>query len=56
MSKEVLTKVSFDRKLFVKELRKFTKWLKKEELMQLKTWCLATFGTAYYNEIIEILG
>lgn len=56
MSKEVLTKVSFDRKLFVKELRKFTQWMKKEEITQLRAWAIATFGASYYSEIVEILG
>ncbi|MBF90846.1 MAG: hypothetical protein CMP75_03680 [Flavobacteriales bacterium] len=43
-SKAVLQKVSFDKILFKKELKKSISWLKKEELMMLKIWCLATFG------------
>ena len=43
LSKQVLTKVSFDKSLFKKELKKSLKWLKKEEAILLKTWCLATF-------------
>lgn len=49
-SKSILQKVSFDRTLFKKELRKSIYWLKKEELMMLKVWCLASFGK--YNDII----
>lgn len=49
-SKSILQKVSFDRALFKKELRKSIYWLKKEELMMLKVWCLASFGK--YNDII----
>ncbi len=43
-SKAILQKVSFDKILFKKELKKSISWLKKEELMILKIWCLATFG------------
>jgi hypothetical protein len=50
-SKEILTKVSFDQKLFTKELRKAMDWLKKEERKLLLVWCLATFGHRY-SEII----
>lgn len=52
-SKEVLQKVSFDKKLFKKELKKSKKWLKKEERILLKAWCLATFGHVYRDVIIE---
>ena len=49
--KEVLTKVSFDRLLFRKELEKAIRWLQREECIQLKSWCVVTFG-ALYNDII----
>jgi hypothetical protein len=51
-SKQVLQKVSFDRSLFSKELRKAIKWIKQEEAILLKTWCLATFGH-YREDIID---
>ena len=51
LSKKILEKVSFDRKLFRKELKKSLNWLKPNEQILLKTWCLATFG-ATYNEVI----
>ena len=50
--KEILTKVSFDRLLFKKELQKATIWLKGDELNQFKQWCLETFGTLY-SDIIQ---
>ncbi|HET6243226.1 MAG: hypothetical protein H0V01_01550 [Bacteroidetes bacterium] len=44
LCKVILQKVSFDKLLFKKELVKATRWLKKEELLLLKVWCLATFS------------
>ncbi len=54
MSKQILQKVSFDRKLFKKELKKSLRWIKPHEHVQLKLWCLATFGTVYRDLIIEV--
>jgi hypothetical protein len=51
--KNVLTKVSFDRKLFQKELKKSIKWLSKEDLLQLKSWCMQRFGGMYGDLIQE---
>ena len=51
--KEVLTKVSFDRLLFRKELQKAIRWLKSEELQQLKQWCLDNFGSRYKEIILS---
>lgn len=45
--KTILLKVSFDGKLFEKELRKALKMLTSEELVQLKAWCYETFATMY---------
>jgi len=42
--KSILTRVSFDEKLFEKELLKAIKSLIAEEVMELKTWCYATFS------------
>ncbi len=42
--KTVLAKVSFDAKLFEKELRKAIKTLVVEELQELRVWCYANFG------------
>lgn len=52
-TKEVLTKVSFDRTLFRKELKKAVKWLKSEERRMLMVWCIATFGHRYSDIITE---
>ena len=50
--KEILTKVSFDRILFRKELLKAIQWLKGEELTQLKTWCYDNFGGRYSDILV----
>jgi hypothetical protein len=47
LCKEILTKVSFDRLLFQKELNKALKWLQSEELEGFREWCLSTFGKKY---------
>ena len=50
LSKKVLDKVSFDRALFKKELKKSISWLKKDDINKLKAWCLASF--VMYNDVI----
>lgn len=45
--KTILLKVSFDKMLFEKELRKAFKVLVKEELLELKKWCYAQFSGIY---------
>lgn len=50
-SKKILSKVSFDKKLFKKELSKSIKWLSKKEVLNLKIWALSTF--AQYKNIIQ---
>jgi hypothetical protein len=47
LCKEILTKVSFDRILFQKELAKALKWLQSDEIENFKEWCLSTFGKTY---------
>lgn len=54
LSKQILEKVSFDRKLFRKELQKAVNWLKPDEKMLLKVWALSTFGHMYHDEIMEV--
>ena len=51
---QVLLKVSFDRRLFKKELIKMISMLKREEVMLLKIWCLTTFGVQYQDIIKEV--
>ena len=45
--KTILLKVSFDRALFEKELRKGYGWLEGEELRQLRQWCYEEFSGLY---------
>lgn len=52
-SKEILTKVSFDRELFRKELLKAIKWLTADERKLLMIWCLATFQDRYSAIIMQ---
>ena len=51
-TKQILTKVSFDRNLFRKELIKALRILKGDERRLLKLWCVATFA-AYSDVIID---
>mgnify|MGYP001426349954 CR=1 FL=1 len=52
-SKKILSKVSFDKKLFKKELSKRIRWLSKKEVLNLKIWALSTFAQ-YKNIILEV--
>ena len=52
--KQVLLKVSFDKDLFKKELKKMISLLKKEEIVMLQLWCIATFGHQYGALIQEV--
>ncbi|WP_242926772.1 hypothetical protein [Pontibacter vulgaris] len=45
--KTILQKVSFDKMLFEKELRKAFKFLIADELQQLKQWCYDQFSGKY---------
>lgn len=51
--KTILEKVSFDVRLFEKELRKALKVLAKQELALLRVWCYEKFSTAVYRSIIR---
>jgi hypothetical protein len=52
-SKENLTKVSFDKELFRKELIKSIKWVTADERKLLLLWCLATFQDKYGSIISQ---
>ena len=54
LSKTILSKVSFDRKLFCKELFKAINWIKPDEKTLLKIWCLGTFGHQYKEDIMDV--
>ncbi len=45
--KTILSKVSFSKFLFEKELRKAIKALIDEELRELRRWCYRKFGHVY---------
>ena len=52
--KTILEKVSFDRLLFEKELRKSFAVLVKEELIELKSWCYVQFATVHANILNQV--
>ena len=52
--KEVLSKVSFSRNLFEKELSKSLKNLVPEDIQSLKDWCIINFSDTYLEEIERI--
>lgn len=52
-TKNILTKVSFDKSLFRKELAKAVKMLKNDERRLLKVWCIATFAS-YSDVVIDV--
>lgn len=54
LSKTILSKFSFDKYLFKKELRKAVKWCKPKEATILKVWCLAQFGHMHKDVILEV--
>ena len=55
MYQEILTKVSFDRQLFKKELFKAMKWVGSPlELYQFKLWCLQEFGKKHPEVLKEV--
>ncbi len=45
--KNVLSRVSFDAKLFEKELRKAIKILIADEIQELRRWCYANYGNEH---------
>ncbi|HQV38374.1 MAG TPA: hypothetical protein PLS92_05885 [Flavobacteriales bacterium] len=54
LSQQVLQKVSFDPRLFRKELVKAASWVGDRDQLLLKAWCLATFGHMYKDVILEV--
>lgn len=47
--KTILSKVSFDRHLFEKELKKAIQALVPEELEKLRDWCYRKFSHLYHS-------
>ncbi len=56
LSKKILEKVSFDKMLFRKELKKAIAWIQPSEKVLLKVWCLTTYGQLYAEDIMEVFG
>jgi hypothetical protein len=54
--KLVLEKVSFDKGLFEKELRKGIRELLPNEIKDLKNWCYAKFGQIYFKVLNRVFG
>lgn len=52
--KLILEKVSFDKSLFEKELKKGMSLLLPEEVKELKSWCYAQFGSIYQSVLNKI--
>jgi len=50
--KKILSKVSFDSKLFEKELKKALKALLASEIEELRSWCYAQF-IGLYPDILQ---
>lgn len=53
-TKTVLQKVSFNKDLFKKELQKSLRWLRRDEIIVLQTWCVLNFGSMYMDVINEV--
>ncbi|RFC55774.1 hypothetical protein DXU93_02225 [Brumimicrobium aurantiacum] len=55
LSKNILTKVSFDKQLFQKELEKSIKWINKsEDLHSFREWCMIEFGHLYPSVLKKV--
>ncbi len=54
--KTILSKVSFSKTLFEKELRKAIKALIGEELQELRKWCYKKFGHIYRTILNSCFG
>jgi hypothetical protein len=52
--KMILDKVSFDKKLFEKELKKGLKDLLPDEIKELKSWCYEKFGSLYQSVLNKV--
>ena len=54
--KVILEKVSFDKILFEKELRKGVKELLPNEIKDLQLWCYDRFGQVYFKVLNNVFG
>lgn len=53
-TKMVLTSVSFEAKLFHKELRKALNWLQPNEIKELKLWCYHNFQSKFEDILLDV--
>ncbi|MEA3446628.1 MAG: hypothetical protein U9R19_18075 [Bacteroidota bacterium] len=53
-AKSLLQKVSFDRYLFIKELKKSVDWLDVDDKRRLHSWSLTTFYHLYGKDIKDV--
>ncbi len=53
--KTVLSKVSFDKNLFEKELLKALVLLLPNEIIELRKWCISTYSPDLHPVIIRVL-
>ena len=51
-SEQILEKVSFDRQLFEKELRKAIRLLTDADVRELRNWCLLHYQSVYLAIIL----
>jgi hypothetical protein len=49
--KFILSKVAFDKSLFLKEIRKSIKGLNSVDLVSFQIWCYREFGSKYQREL-----
>lgn len=54
-SKTILRKVSFDPKIFQKELLKSLTKLNKEDILRLQNWCKVTFSASLAIIAVQII-
>lgn len=52
LCKQILEKVSFDKYLFQKELRKSISWIQNEEMSKFRSWVFTRFGKMY-PDVVE---
>jgi len=53
-AKVILPKVSFNKRLFRKELNKCLKWIEPEEVQELREWCYKNFKCQYPDVLEEV--
>ena len=52
-AKVILPKVSFDKSLFTKELKKCIQWVEEDQIQELYAWCYDNFNETYPDVLSE---